>query len=454
MSPLLSLATRFVHPALEVPPISRAQALVWAATIVVALPIAIQHGPIGFVVLVVASTVCGAGLWFGLRRTQRVPRAPICLSVVVGALALFPLALWTQYSHLDDVVIAKATPQVPGAAALAAELRPLLYFDHSELFPPVDLDDAEIAVCRDTLTADCADAKAVCPRGLALLTLEAKCDSIVDRLDKLKGDYVKVIATALDPGQKPGGPTSAIYHHVFKAGTTLYVDYWWYFAHNPAPVARSVLCGDALTRGWLGAACAEHPADWEGITLVLVPAPCRDGSHVKLWSPDDNSCVTHRRKTYEISEAHYAQHEKVVSYPWQTLQRRWHQKDMARWTEGAGHRPLVFVALSSHASYAAPCGNRLLCKQIVHDGVSERRDGGLSWTNNHECGEDCLKMIPTGELGEPSAWNSFRWRWGNQHCILFGSYCDTQRAPMAPAFQPRYQDPCPADHCMAADSRF
>ena len=120
---------------------------------------------------------------------------------------------------------------------------------------------------------------------------------------------------------------------------------------------------------------------------------------------------------------------------------------MKRWAEGAGHRPLVFAALSSHASYATPCNSRVSCLQIVHKGVPERRSGEFSWTNNRGCVDECLKPLPT-RRGLPSEWNAVKGRWGSQHCILFGTVCDTQIAPAAPGFQERYKDPCPAAHCV------
>jgi hypothetical protein len=438
LSSLVAKATRRIHPAIEIPAITTGQALVWAGVTVVALPLAIRFMWIGFLVPLVVSTACAVLFWIGRRRSKRVPHQPLCVSVAVGALALFPLALFASPATLQaDLALAGGTTPVPGAAALAEDLRPLLFFDQAERYPPVDIDRSSPEICRNRLGAACNAISEVCRDHFGAI-----CDfsSIRTTWDAVRDwDFVKVAGTTLNIGDKPGGRASAIYYHVFEEGSRLHVDYWWYFAHNPAPVARSVLCGDSLTRGWLGAACAEHPADWEGITLVLAPRSCDPRTN-------DNSCVGHAGRTYRITEAHYAQHEKVVRYRWQDLQARWSRDDMARWGEGAGRRPLVFVALDSHASYAAPCEG---CKQIVHTTFSERRDGGLSWTNNRTCeATGCLQALPTDAYGRPSRWNAFEGRWGAQHCILFGSYCDSQRAPKAPAYQPRYQDPCPAEHCL------
>jgi hypothetical protein len=438
VSSLLNRASRRIHKSVEIPAISTGEALVWAGVTVVALPIAIRFMWIGFIVPIAASVACAVLFWLGRRRSKRVPHHPLCISVAVGALTLIPVALFaTPMTLQGDLALAAPTIPVPEAAVLAEEVRPLLYFDQAERFPPVDIDRSRPQICRNRFGARCDSIVEVCRDYFGaicdFISLRTTWDAIRD------WDFVKVTGGVLEAGEKPGGRNSAIYYHVFEEGSTLYVDYWWYFAHNPAPIARSVLCGDSLTRGWLGAACAEHPADWEGITVVLRPRSCDPRTN-------DNSCVGHAGRTYRITEAHYAQHEKVVRYRWADLQARWQRSDLASWSEGAGRHPLVFIALDSHASYAAPCEN---CRQIVHDIVGERRDGGLPWTNNRDCEEKgCLQPLPVDDSGRPHRWNAFEGRWGAQHCILFGSYCDSQRAPKAPAYQPRYQDPCPAEHCM------
>ena len=420
LSPWLSRFIRWLPTNIEVPPVTNSQGLVWASSIVVAVPIAVKHGMLGAVIAIGTFAATAIGLSPARRRWQWIPQAPVCFSCLAAAIVLLLFAWW-QAERLAKLESPPPTAEVANANDLARDLRPLLFMDHEELFPPVDIDDAEKKICR--------------------LSLTAVCESLVKEIGDLKSDqYFKVVAAEVDPHDKANGWASAMFHHVFKEGSTLYVDYWWYFSENPAPVARSVLCGRALTRAFLGKGCAEHPADWEGMTLMLVPASCSP-------TATENSCVTHEGKTYEIKEAQYAQHEKVVVYPWSALQKRWSQDGMKRWAEGAGHRPLVFAALSSHASYATPCNSRVSCLQIVHKGVPERRSGEFSWTNNRGCVDECLKPLPT-RRGLPSEWNAVKGRWGSQHCILFGTVCDTQIAPAAPGFQERYKDPCPAAHCI------
>jgi hypothetical protein len=238
-------------------------------------------------------------------------------------------------------------------------------------------------------------------------------------------EHLTVLEEPLARGEAPGGDDSSIYFHAVERGGKVYLDYWWYFAHNPSPVAPELLCGPGLR--WMSEACAEHPADWEGITVVL--GPCEDQA--------DAECAR-RDRSFAVEEVRYAQHEAIVSYPRETLRERWDDPLLAAWTEVAGVHPLVFVALSSHASYAAPCATN--CRQIAIPAFKERRNGLKHWANNAECGSDCLQALPVDGEGKATSWNGFSGRWGAQHCILFGSYCDTRRAPRAPAFQERYRE--------------
>jgi hypothetical protein len=426
LSPLFSWGIRRLPGSPVLPKVTNAQGAVWAASIVVTVPILAKHG-LGAVLL---GAVTGLASWVGFNearhRWNRLPHAPVCFSSLAAAIVLLVFAA-THAEQLTELQPPPVTTEVAYADQLAEELRPLLFMDHEELFQPVDIDDADKRVCR--------------------LNLTAACDSLVKEISELEPDqYVKIVAAEIDPRDKANGWASAVFHHVFKEGPTLYVDYWWYFAENPAPVARSVLCGHSLTRGLLGRGCAEHPADWEGLTLMLVPV--KQDLVAARCTPRPGTCVNHGRQTYEIREAHYAQHEKVVVYDWQTLQKRWRTKTMRAWAGGAGPRPLVFPALSSHASYAMPC-DKLWCGQIATKGIPERRNGSFHWPNNHDCVDDCVKPLPTSG-GLPSDWNAVKGRWGAQHCILFGTVCDTQLAPPAPAYQDRYRDPCPGPHCLRA----
>jgi hypothetical protein len=414
LSSLLARMTRAIHPTLEVPAISIGQAFVWAAITAVALPVAIQlalqHLLLGLFPLFVA-TACSAGIWFARCRSKWVPRQPLCVSAVVGALTLGLLALFAaDRAHELTPPKLDAVPRAE-AEVLANEVRPLLFFDKKEQFQPVKIERTTVYACNYRPKEPC------------------ESNPIKNWSAPPKAEYLEVKAGPLNLGEKPGGPESAIYYHVFRRNNKeIYVDYWWYFAHNPAPVARSFFCGKALTRGMLGPACAEHAADWEGITVVLKEKNCNT-------APARNGCVSLRsRKTpYLIRRVYYAQHDRVVWYEWKELQRRWSKP-------GRRNHPLVFVALDSHASYAKKCVKK--CRQLVRPEYEERRDGQTEWTNNRTCAQVRCLLPLTNNKGMPWKWNRFDGRWGPHHCILLDSYCDTQQAPKSPAFQPRYRDPC------------
>ena len=64
---------------------------------------------------------------------------------------------------------------------------------------------------------------------------------------------------------------STIYVNVTRSGNdrpnTIYLDYWWYFPHNPAGAAGGALCGAGFVIA--GVTCFDHQSDWEGVTVVL-----------------------------------------------------------------------------------------------------------------------------------------------------------------------------------------
>jgi hypothetical protein len=406
---------------IEIDPISIPQALAWAAVVMISVPVAILFRFAGFAILVGATAAVYAASWYLSARHRRVPRLALCYAALFGTIALCLFAASSREAEVENATLAPATAQVPGGEELASALRPLLFFDRDERFEPVDVGDAQMEGCLKTLLAE----------GCEPVAAEASLDGY---------EYLTVSGSALTRGERPGGPDSAYYFHVVADGERLYVDYWWYFAHNPAPVAPDLLCGPALK--WLSEACAEHPADWEGITVVLVPCESEQPAA---------ECVTGGGRELTVDEVRYAQHDKVVVYPWTTLRDTWTSPAYAPWFRGAGLRPLVFVALASHASYAAPCSAD--CKQIARPAFKERRDGSMHWTNNGAaCGSDCLQPVPVDDNGLPTSWNAFGGRWGAQHCILFGSYCDTQRAPRAPSFQQRYRElGCTREWCVTSN---
>jgi hypothetical protein len=417
LSPWLSRLSRWIDDTVEVPPISNVQGLVWSAGMLIGVPLAIENRPWGTVIAIAVTVLSVPAIVLARRRWKRVPNAPLCFSCIAGTLAVLPVAIWAD--HSDPFKIADAPPGLVAsehAEVLARDLRPLIFLDSDERFKPIDVTKA---ICRK-------------PAG---------------KPQECNVAWIKQYAGNL-PGNAPlpdrlARAPSAIFHHVFRDGERVYIDYWWFFPHNPTPVLRGFVCGRALTRGWLGEGCAEHAADWEGITLVL-KLGCSATAGAR-------SCIRRHGATYEIHAVHYAQHEFVVTYPWKHLQHEWRQRQrkwppLRNYTRG---RPLVFVALNSHASYAMPCKRR--CLQLGPRWLTERRNGGKAWEHNDTC-RNCVVAIPTDGSGKPVEWAEKPERYGEPTCILLNTYCDGRPAPRGPAFQTRYQDPCPPargnHHCL------
>jgi hypothetical protein len=405
---------------LRLNPVTIPQALAWAAVVMVSVPIAVLYRLRGFALLIGLSVLV-YGVWWFLNKRKVVGRRPVaCYSALVGLAALCLFATFSRETDVESADPAPATAAVPGAEELADAYRPLLFFDSDERFEPVNLAEADVQACFKGLLAE-------------------DCDSVTPEGSLDGYEHLLVVEEPLAGLETPGGTDSSIYFHAVEEDGKVYLDYWWYLADNPAPVAPKVLCGPGLR--WLSEACAQHPADWEGITVVL--GPCGDTQPV-------DRCESGGGRDFAVEEVRYAQHEAVVAYSWELLQEKWSDPALASWAAHAGLHPLVFVALASHASYAAPCATN--CRQIAHPAFTERRNGLKHWANNSECRSGCLQALPVDAEGNATSWNGFDGRWGAQHCILFGSYCDTRRAPRAPSFQERYRErDCARLDCVLID---
>lgn len=408
------LLPRRVTSFLRVTPPRWWQAPLVASLPLIALPIVLVRDHLLRVGLFLAGVVVGyLVVWATLKRIGWFVHArPVWGGVATGmGAALLAAALATPSQPS-----AAAAPRIPGSDAVASRYRPLLFFDSDERFLPLSID------------------RAISTRRMKSCTYgfdEPDCEWVKrgQPID-LDADYLTITAGPFGPGDAAGGFASAYYHHVFRDSRRdrVYVDYWWYLAENPQPVGRKWFCGPGLRA--IGISCHEHPADWEGITVILE----------RCTSKTSGQCVAVAGRRYALARVHYAQHRFAVSYSWQQLQEIWdslEEPDRRR-----GEHPLVWVALNSHASYPKPCA-KPTCKQtdsVLNEG---RSDGLLEWTNNDDgvCAKACLQALPTTKSGGPSEWNAFPAPWGAQHCILFGVYCDFETAPRAPAFQSRYRDP-------------
>jgi hypothetical protein len=385
----------------------------WQAPLVAAMPlivaplIAAHDWPDRLGVFVGSALLGFALAFFPLNIAGR--DSSLARSVWIGlGVGLVAMIFVGAFGSPRAVHAAAVTEPVPGAATIAWRYRPVLRLDSDERFLPLDIDRAVAAHHVDTCS----------------FTLGHHCNEVEpgEPID-LEADYLTLRAPAFGKGDPPGGPSSAYYYHVVRHADPprIFVDYWWYFAENPLPVGRKWFCGPGLRHQF---DCFEHPADWEGITVVL--APCVRGQP---------GCHSSSNGWYAVSVVQYAQHRFAAGYRWSRLQELWAPYGPT------DERPLVFVALNSHASYPVPCTKD--CQQTKSSLSEGRHDGRVAWTNNGNdvCADACLQPLPVSAGGSPASWGAFPGPWGAQHCILFGVYCDVGTPPLSPAYQSRYADP-------------
>lgn len=403
--------------------------------VLIGIPVAYVTRPWGLVLLLAPVAVWGAcqfGYWLREKRSGATPpRFPVFWQAEVVGVALLAVVLFVAPSvgAADRVPLAVPVEDAEGGAqdlAVAEAFRPLLFFDSGERRFPLDIQDAiaddRVQICR----------KAVGDDNCSVL----ESAELID----MSEDYLELEEA---PGTPRGGnETSAIYYHVTRPeeGERVYVDYWWFYSRNPSPVADKVFCGPGLR--WPPFTCQEHAGDWEGLTAVL--ASCTDGN---------DGCETVGDESLTPEQIRYGQHEHVVAYDWdETLVPFWSALDIPpaaavqqTWQEvvlpaiaDAGVHAIAFVARNSHASYPSPCFGG--CKQETRDLPEAVHNGAVAWAHNEECVE-CVKRLPLTAEGDPALWNAFPGRWGEQHCILAGAYCDLSGAPKGPAFQTRYKEP-------------
>ena len=399
--------------------------------VLIGIPVAYVTRPWGLVLLlgpVVVWAVCQFVYWLREKRHGTKPKPyPVFWQAEVTGVALLAVVLFVAPSVGSPDRVPRAVPAADLAGgeqdlAVAERFRPLLFFDSGERRFPLDVQDAiaddRVQICR----------KAVGDDNCALVESAELIDENQDYLELEEA-----------PGTPRGGnDTSAVYYHVTRpeADGLVYVDYWWFYSRNPSPVADKVFCGPGLRTPPF--TCQEHAGDWEGLTMVL--APCTD-------------CEPVGDESLAPVEVRYGQHEHVVAYDWsEVLLPLWSALSVPgaaaiaeTWRDvvlpaiaDAGDRAVAFVARNSHASYPSPCFGG--CKQETRDLPEAVHDGTVSWAHNEEC-EECVKPLPLTAAGEPALWNAFPGRWGEQHCILAGAYCDLSGAPRGPSFQRRYQDP-------------
>lgn len=364
-------------------------------------------------------------------------------------------ALGSQTATDAAVRLAVAAPTSEADFALAMAYRPILLFDRKEPVPwPLSVGalfrQGAITLCRDQGVAksECDSEPLRRPSELESpgthLRLDIDSDALKSLAEReLAAQRGEAAAPALPPNAgappagtpppsapppgagAPPGAGSTIYVHPTSSSRDgrelLFLDYWWYLPENPVSLGGGALCGAGFVIP--GVTCQSHESDWEGVTVVV-----------------------DRTNRPRIEAVQYAQHDTVIRYDWAQLQRYWGDPQVQGLVEGiddAGERPLVFVAVGTHASYPTPCSRG--CQQVANSGLAEElHRGNLGWIGNDtgSCGiSSCLQMLPTRAGGaKPALWNAFEGPWGERHCFL-SYYCDSGTPPSAPGQQKRYQHP-------------
>jgi hypothetical protein len=372
----------------------------WALFILLDIPLAIVSRWSGFIVLSIVLAI----LWIAL------PSIRLAVALTTAAMLLF-VGLLSAFTGAQQPAVSDAV-SLRRADATAHRYRPILLFDGNEAYAPVDIGRAiaerHVRACHRTIIAD------RCP------TIESSSDIDSDV------EFLEVKANTLGPADSTGGADSAIYYHAVERTDPprVYLDYWWFFTQNPEPVLSGLLCRAGLHLGEI--TCFQHEADWEGITVVL--APCTFKQEI------GTACVSLGKLRLHLIAVAYAEHGGPArQFGWNTLEQLWTN---AR-APTDGERPIVYVALNSHAAYPRRCPPKC--------GREESNNGRAPWGNNGAtcvtAANDCVQELPIDAAGKPTSWNAFPGPWGAQHCILDGAYCDGGPAPRGPALHSRYGQP-------------
>jgi hypothetical protein len=315
--------------------------------------------------------------------------------------------------------LALASPTVDQDLALAVRHRPALFFASGEDYAtPLNAD----SLLESGVMKVCPDSQLGLGLGL--------CTDVHSAADLRNGNNhlsfkTDELATATED--------STIYVQVppDRVREYVYLDYWWYLPDNPANAGDGALCGAGFVIAEI--TCHDHQSDWEGVTVVVKPG---SGSE-----PSDPVAV------------HYSAHDGRARYDWDVLNEVWKRltdKDGRPFEPGVdiSQRPLVFVALGTHAAYPHIC-RRDHCDEgsALND---KRHDGTKRWfgndTDNPRCQSGCLAALPTRAGGtKPARWNAYDGVWGRARCELI-FFCNQTDGPQSPGQQGRYEEPSCATH--------
>ena len=306
--------------------------------------------------------------------------------------------------------------------------RPLLFFDSGERRFPLDIQDAIARRPRADL-----------PQGGGRRQLRDRGER------ELRSTRTRTTwSSTRRPARRAAATTtSAIYYHVTRPrGTSASTSTTG--GSTPATRRRS------RTRSSAGPACA---------AAVHLP-----GARRRLGGPDRRPRARARRRTASRSatrasrpeEVRYGQHEHVRRLRlgrdarplWGSLDvppggRRSSETWEERRAPGDRRRgrPPDRLRRAQQPCLLSDARASASCKQTTRELPEAPHNGAVPWAHNEEC-DECVKRAPAHRrTGEPALWNAFPGRWGEQHCILAGAYCDLSGAPKGPSFQTRYKEP-------------
>lgn len=254
-------------------------------------------------------------------------------------------------SPLPDGAFATSSSlvEVPGSSedlALAARFRPVLLFDSSEPWRPLDV----ARMFLDDRPSVCARAGCYPSASISGLTYSRRLDTPgrPEKTDSYGSGRPECRHGGLadcDSGLPAGMYAHTVY--VPSASKYAYIDYWWYFRFNDAP----------------GGGIFDHEGDWEGTTIA-----------VSGDEPDPQRFVF----------AAIASHEARWNYLREVL--KCAGADEGDTCEKA-QRVKVFVANGTHAGYPDSCKSFWvipLCGQTGHAGLIPEAgfDGQRPWGAN------------------------------------------------------------------------
>jgi hypothetical protein len=194
--------------------------------------------------------------------------------------------------------------------------------------------------------------------------------------------------------QAPHGTSPVVYGAAFRKGSRIDLQYWIWYPWNP--YSPTVPAGDL----WLA-----HEGDWEAVSVIVDSA-----GHPLV--------------------AGYSQHEKGVRREWAKVPKR-------------GLRPLVYVALGSHANYFAPGTHRFDPRVQNALLISVIRQAGHQPVDHAGRGAVVRPRLVRVSARTP-VWMTFAGKWGEDSYLhvpggVPSAY--SSGGPTGPAFHQQWRRP-------------